>query len=168
LAFAAAAWKQATAHERPREIVVDEIGIGTSAFDQLRLPGTPTREITRGCNVAERAANSETEHRLRDELWFRGRAWFEQLNCRIEPTPIHPEITRLIEKMIGELTTPTYDYTVLRKRVVISKKDMRKAGTPSPNIADALLLTLAAGIYPREEYQWRSRNRQARTSWVAA
>jgi phage terminase large subunit len=163
-----ALYNETPAHEKPREIVVDEIGIGTSVFDQLRLPGSPVREITRGCNVAEAAAISETEYRLRDELWFRGRAWFEQLNCRIEPTPHHPEITKLIEKMVGELTAATYDYTILGKRLVISKKDMRKAGIPSPNLADAFLLSLAAGIYPRNTYE-RSRRRDSDgTTWAAA
>lgn len=162
-----ALYKETPTHEKPHEIVVDEIGIGASVFDQLRLPGSPVREITRGCNVAEANPVTETEYRLRDQLWFAGRAWFEQLNCRIEPTPHHPEITKLIEKMIGELAGPTYDYTILGKRVVISKKDMRKLGIPSPNLADAFLLTLAAGIYPRDNPH-RKRQSAPPTSWMAA
>lgn len=152
---------------KPREIAVDVIGIGCSAYDHMRLPGSPIRSIVTGVNVAEATAVSETEHRLRDELWFRGRAWFAQLDCCIQPLPHAPDRWKLIEKMIGELTGVTYDYTVLGKRIVESKKDMRKRSVPSPNIADAFLNTQACGIYPRENPHRRATT-TASGSWMTA
>lgn len=159
-------YNEAPLHERPREIVVDVIGIGTSVYDILRLPGSPVRTIVRGCNVAESAAISELDHRLRDELWFRGRAWFAQLDCAIAPDPNPPQ-QALVEKLIGELVVPTYDFTALGKRIVESKADLKKRGVPSPNLADAFLLSLAAGIYPRENPHKR-REAEEPVSWQAA
>lgn len=154
-------------HRRPKEIAVDVIGIGASVYDHMRLPGSPVREITRGVNVAEAAAISETEYRLRDELWFRGRAWFAAMDCRFAPAVHYPEKTKLLEKLVGELSTPTYDYTMLGKRKVISKSEMRKEGIPSPNLADGFLNTLACGIYPRANPH-RDTYQDDNTSWMAA
>lgn len=154
--------------QRPKEIAVDVIGVGASAYDHMRLPGSPVREITRGVNVAEAAAISETEHRLRDELWFRGLAYFQAMDCRFEPPIQYPEKAKLVEKMIGELSAPTYDYTMLGKRKVESKSDMKKRGVPSPNIADAFLNTLACGIYPRENPHYDRFRDSDSTSWMSA
>lgn len=153
---------------RPKEIAVDVIGIGASAYDHMRLPGSPVREITRGVNVAESTAISETEHRLRDELWFRGLAFFQAKDCRFEPPVAHPEKEKWLEKLIGELATPTYDYTLLGKRIVESKKDMKADGKPSPNFADGFLNTLACGIYPRDNPHQRHGHDSDGTSWMAA
>lgn len=153
--------------EKPREIVVDVIGVGASVYDILRLPGSPVSTIVTGANVAEAAAISEVDHRLRDEAWFRGRAWFADQKCHIPKAFPDPEHTKLIEKLTAELVAPTYDFTALGKRIVESKADMKKRGVPSPNIADAFLLSLLGGIYPRENPH-RRRDQSATASWMAA
>lgn len=153
--------------ERPCEIVVDIIGIGTGVYGILRMEGSEVREITRGCNVAENPASSEEDHRLRDELWFRGRAWFAERGCHLParlPTPDHDA---LVQKLIKELAAPTYDFTGYGKRIVESKKDMKKRQIPSPNLADAFLLTFAGGVYPRNRPHFRS-GAQHSGSWMAA
>lgn len=162
-----ALYNAASSDKKPREIAVDVIGVGASVYDQLRLPGSPVREITRGVNVAEAAAISETEYRLRDELWFRGLAWFAARDCALLPPVAYPDKSRLVEKLIGELSTPTYDYTMLGKRKVESKDELKKRGASSPNIADAFLNTLAAGIYPRENPHRYSHTESAGTPWSA-
>lgn len=153
--------------DRPREIAIDVIGIGASCYDHLRLAGSPCRTITTGVNVAEATAVSETEHRLRDELWFRGRAWFAQLDCCVEPLLHAPDTWKLIEKMFGELTVVTYDYNVLGKRLAESKKDLKKRQVPSPNLADAFLNTLACGIYPRSNPHQPYRPVSSGSAWTA-
>lgn len=160
-------YNEAPAHEKPMEIVVDIIGVGASVYDILRLPGCPCRTAVRGCNVAESAAISELDYRLRDELWFRGRAWFAQLDCSIMDDPNPPKMA-LIEKMIAELTGPTYDFTVLGKRIVESKADLKKRGMPSPNLADAFLMSLAGGIHPRDNPHRRRDDNAGPGSWQAA
>ncbi|MDO9381847.1 MAG: hypothetical protein Q7T86_03195 [Hyphomicrobiaceae bacterium] len=153
--------------ERPREIVVDIIGYGASAYDIMRLPGSPVAQIVRGCNVSESAAISDTDHRLRDELWFRGRAWFAAKDCKLPNILIAEDGHAMIEKLIAELTAPTYDFTSLGKRKVESKDDMKKRGVHSPNLADAFLLSLAAGIHPRSNPHHRV-SEPAKGSWMTA
>ncbi len=117
--------------------------------------------------MSETPAVSEVDHRLRDELWFRGRAWFAERDCIIPVNLPNADENALIEKLIAELTAPTYDFTALGKRKVEGKDDLKKRGVPSPNLADAFLLTLAAGIYPRENPHRRP-ERTAGASWMAA
>jgi phage terminase large subunit len=152
---------------KPREIVVDVIGVGASVYDILRLEGSPVREYVRGCNVAEMPSVSELDHRLRDQLWFAGREWFADRKCHIPTSFPDPADVPLIEKLIGELTAPTYDFTSLGKRKVESKADMKARGVPSPNLADAFLLSLAAGVYPRSNPHRRNEQRNP-ASWLAA
>lgn len=153
--------------QRPREIVIDIIGVGTAVYDILRLPGSPVKEITTGCNVAEAASISEIDHRLRDQLWFAGRDWFAAKDCHIPTTFADPEEAKLVEKLIAELTAPTYDFTSLGKRIVETKSDMKKRGVASPNVADAFLLSLAAGLYPRTNPHG-ARTPIKTDSWLAA
>ena len=162
-----AEYRATPTHLKPKEIVVDVIGVGASVYDILRLPGSECAEAVRGCNVAEASAISETEHRLRDELWFRGRAWFAEKNCVIQINLPNAEDNKAVEKLIGELTAVTYDYTPLGKHIVESKAEMKKRGLPSPNLADAFLLTLAGGIYPKTDYHRRRMQEQPR-SWMSA
>lgn len=154
-------------HERPREVVVDVIGVGASVYDILRLPGSECAHTVRGCNVAETPSISDEDHRLRDELWFRGRAWFADRKCHIPREFFDPNDSKLIEKLIAELTAPTYDFTHLGKRVVESKADLKKRGVASPNIADAFLLSLAGGIYPRDNPHQRTISTDS-GSWMSA
>jgi hypothetical protein len=71
--------------------------------------------------------------RLRDELWFKGREWFQDRTCSLPQD----------EALIAELTSPTYTFSSTGKMVVESKADMKKRGMRSPDLADAFLLTFA-------------------------
>jgi phage terminase large subunit len=73
--------------------------------------------------------------RLRDELWLKGREWFQEKSCSM------PQDNALI----AELTAPTYTFSSTGKMVVESKADMKKRGMRSPDLADAFLLTFACG-----------------------
>jgi hypothetical protein len=162
-----AEYKATPTEQKPKEIVVDVIGVGAAVYDILRLEGSEVSEITRGCNVAEMPAISEVDHRLRDELWFRGRDWFAERDCHIPVGLPNPDDNALIEKLITELVAPTYDFTSLGRRKVESKADLKARGVPSPNLADAFLLSLAAGIYPRDNPHRRPEPAR-QTSWMAA
>jgi phage terminase large subunit len=102
---------------RPWAIFVDVIGLGAS-----------TRE---NCM------------RLRDELWFKGREWFQDRSCSMPQD----------EALIAELTTPTYTFSSTGKMVVESKADMKKRGLRSPDLADAFLLTFPGGERRKERYR---------------
>jgi len=120
---------------RPKEILIDVIGNGSGVVDRCRENGLPVR----GINVAESNASDDRCFKLRDELWWKGRQWFEAHDCSI------PNDLRLI----SELVVPTYDHHSSGRIVVETKKDMKKRvpAMGSPNCADALLLTFAANPY---------------------
>lgn len=137
----------------PTEICVDVIGIGSGVVDRLQELGLPVYAV----NVAESAAVDDKFARLRDELWWRGRTWFEAKDCHIPAG---------CEKLIGELTTVTYDFASSGKLVVESKREMRKRGLQSPNLADAFLNTFATVDRKREPLR-RHRPSNGGSAWAA-
>ena len=120
------------ASPRPAAINVDVIGLGAGVVDRLRELGLPVR----GVNVGESPATDGNRYmRQRDELWFKGRDWFETRAVSI------PNDSGLI----AELVSPKYKIESAGKLKVESKDDMKKRGVKSPNKADAFLLTFAGG-----------------------
>jgi phage terminase large subunit len=124
---------------RPSEILIDVIGLGAGVYDRCKELGLPAR----GINVGEAASSRENCMRLRDELWFKGREWFQDRSCSM------PQDNALI----AELTSPTYTFTSTGKMLVESKADMKKRGMRSPDLADAFLLTFACGERRKERYR---------------
>lgn len=117
--------------EKPVSINVDVIGIGAGVVDRLKELGLPVR----GVNVAESASVKDMYSRQRDELWFSGREWLENLDCMLADD----------DALIGELTTAKYQVLSTGKIKVEGKDEMKKRGIASPNRADAFLLTFAGG-----------------------
>jgi phage terminase large subunit len=146
------AWMKTDDDKRPSEIVVDVIGIGSGVVDRLAELDLPVR----GCNVAESASIDDKYSRLRDEGWWRAREWFAARDCFIPND----------EKLIAELTGPTYDFASNGKLVVESKKDMRKRGLASPNKADAFIMTLLTSELKRQPIR-RPRQYGGGSSWAA-
>ena len=120
-------------------------------LDELGLP-------VRGVNVAEAPSVDDQFMRLRDELYWKVRKWFEARNCCIPKD----------EALISELIAPSYEFTSAGKLVVESKKDMKKRGLRSPDIADAFMLTFAADDRQRMEADRHRRTPQRSGSpWAA-
>lgn len=117
------------------KINVDVIGMGSGVADRLIEMGIPTCPI----NVAECSAMSEKFVRLRDELWWKARELFNNKLSRIEPK------TNYKDDLIGELSCIKYRLTSDGKIKIETKDEMKKRGLESPNIADALCLSLAEG-----------------------
>jgi hypothetical protein len=133
---------------RPSEILVDVIGLGAGVYDRCKELGLPVR----GINVGESASSRENCMRLRDELWFKGREWFQDKSCSMPQD----------DALIAELTAPTYTFSSTGKMLVESKADMKKRGLRSPDLADAFLLTFACGERRKERYRRREpRNHSA-------
>ena len=145
---------------KPEEICVDVIGYGAGVVDILDEKGSPFQGKVTGTNVSETEGIDPLNHRLRDELWWNGRKWFEDRNCQIPKEGC--------DELILELSTPTYDFTQSGKRIVSRKDDMKKDLGFSPDVADSFLLTLAAGVYPREPERHRRQSRSRYSSNVDA
>lgn len=124
-----AEWDVTLPSERPSEILVDSIGIGAGVCDRLAELKLPAR----GINVSESAAMNERFINLRAELWFKGADWFRAKDCNLAGD----------DALAAELVQPRFKYASNGKRQVESKDDMKKRGVPSPNRAEAFLLTLA-------------------------
>ena len=115
--------------QQPREILVDSIGLGAGVVDRLRELGLPAR----GINVAESPAMGGTYRNLKAELWYRAKAWLEARDC----TLVRDDV------LIAELATVRYSFTSNGKVQIEGKDEIRKRGLPSPDKADAFVLTFA-------------------------
>ena len=140
---------------RPSAIYIDAIGIGAGLADRLRELGLPAIAIS----VSESASLKDRFNRLRDELFWNAREWFEARDCRI------PDDQTLVQ----ELTGIRYKYLSTGKLKIESKDEMKRRGQRSPDIADAFILSFAeqgavAGGYSRSY----SSNKPIRrnTSWI--
>jgi phage terminase large subunit len=142
---------------RPVEILVDVIGMGAGVVDRLKELGAPVR----GINVAEAPSVKERYRRLRDELWFAAREWFEARDVSM------PDDAGLI----SELTSVKYDVPGSQGKLVVESKDLMKRRLPemgSPDLADAFILTFASGLarieQPRDRY---SKSKRLGSAWSA-
>lgn len=146
---------------KPAEVCIDVLNMGAGVVDILEEHGSPLRGRITAINVTETKGISHLNYRMRDELWWRGREWFEAKDCCI---PV-----KGCEDLISELSTPTYTFTSSGQRVVMRKDEMKKELGFSPDIADSFLLTLAAGTYPREPDRHRRFNHRPRNTdpWSA-
>lgn len=146
-------WNETHEDARPAEIMVDVIGIGSGVVDRLKELNLPVR----GINVAESSSISEKFAKLRDELWWKGREFFEKRDCSIPAD----------EGLIAELSSPTYSFNSDGKIKVESKADTKsRTGRPSPNKADSFLLTLATPD-TRKQVERRRRSRPKISAWAA-
>lgn len=117
---------------KPAVICVDVIGIGAGVVDRCRELGLPVVAV----NVAESPSVEDRYNRMRDELWFRARHWFEGRDVRMVAD----------ESLIAELTLPSFRITSAGKIQVESKDELRKRGVVSPDLADSFCLTFAQGV----------------------
>ena len=120
--------------DRPAAINVDVIGVGSGVVDRLTELGLPAR----GVNVGEQPSSDRQRYmRLRDELWWKGREWFESMEVSMCGD----------DALVSELVVPTYKMESTGKIKVESKDELKKRGVKSPNRADAFLLTFGGGDY---------------------
>lgn len=144
--------------EKPSRIYVDAIGVGAGVVDRLREEHLPAI----GINVAESPSSKEEFFKLRDELYWKVREWFEARDCRI-----------CDEDLMKELLVIHYAIPDASRKIKIEGKDDIKKRTSrdgkgtdgwSPDIADAWMLTFATG---RDRSKSKSRRRRNR-NWHTA
>lgn len=129
-----AAWDECETNDRPTDIIVDVIGIGAGVVDRLRelaADGKLGDTNIYGVNVSESPAVKAKFHRLRDEMYWRGREWFEGLNVECEDKTIG-----------GELGDVMFSYTSAGQIKVESKDDIKERLGRSPDVGEAFLLSL--------------------------
>lgn len=119
-----------TKMDKPDEICVDTIGLGSGVADRLRELGLNVRDV----NVAESSAMNPNANKLRDELWLSVKEWLATKSVKLPAD----------EQLRHELVAPRYTFTSSGKVQVESKDSMRKRGMRSPDLADALCLSFAS------------------------
>lgn len=137
----------------PSSIMVDSIGIGAGVVDRLRELGLPAR----GINVAESPSGDNRFMRLRDQLWWRAREWFEGLDVSMVDDA----------RLISEMTSVRYKMLSSGKISIEQKDEYKKRVSRgrSPDYADSFMLTFASGIDERIEDSYSPRREKRNRSW---
>lgn len=138
--------------ERPYEIIVDVCGLGAGVVDRLQELGLPVVGINAG--EAPPRGDAHRLQRMRDWLWWQGSEWF-----RTNAVSIAED-----DYLVGELTDVHYSLTSSGKIVVESKKEMLERGVPSPDRADAFLLTFAGSLVTTDAWEAQKIVRRPRRS----
>ena len=111
------------------KIYIDVVGVGAGVYDRLKeQPDVSSRVY--GVNNAGKPRQEEDYINIRIESWVNVRDWLRDA---------------ILEKHEGfyQLAYPKYKINSNGKMQLESKEDMKKRGVKSPDIADALALTLS-------------------------
>lgn len=106
-------------------IFLDATGLGAGVYDRFREVGW---NVT-GINMAERAIDSDHYINIRAEAYFRLREWIKAGGMLKKDSDFL------------QLTDIKYKMRSNGKIKIIDKETLRKNGIPSPDVADALMLT---------------------------
>lgn len=123
-------------------VMVDVGGVGGGVVDRLRQLQIPVLEVDFGSSPDGTNVDPSTKYyNKRAEIWGAVRDWLP--NGRIIN-----EIQGQEQTLVDELIGPTYGLAGDDMEIQLEKKkDMRRRGVPSPNVADALACTFAYTVY---------------------
>jgi len=114
-------------HVLPKNIMIDEIGIGAGVVDRLKEQNWMISAI----NVGSKAQDQEHYYNLRAELYAKHmKDWIKTA-----------DLTK--DDDWYEIANIKYKFTSTGQMQLEKKEEMKKRGLPSPDIADALALTFA-------------------------
>lgn len=133
------------ARDHRARLAVDVVGVGAGVYDRLREMGVNATAV----NVGEAARDKERFANLRAELFWNVREMLQ--NGDIAFAPDLPR--ELLDRLTGELTALKFKINSRGQILLVSKDEMRAAGLPSPDLADALALAFApAEMYAPSAY----------------
>lgn len=122
-------------------IYVDGGGVGGGVIDRLRMLRLPVMEVDFGSKPdGTNLGDGSSYANKRAEIWGAVRNWLP--GGAIPDMKTEGDIT-----LVDELTGPNYTLNTKEELLLESKKDMRRRGVPSPNVADALACTFAYPIW---------------------
>lgn len=125
-----------------QRIFVDGAGVGGGVVDRLKQMGMIN---VSDVNSGRRAMDEQSFVNLRAECWAKMCEW-------LKTTGQIPDM----HEFVDDLCAPTFEYD-LRNRIKLEGKDsLRKRGLPSPDLADALALTFAEPVRPRDMRGYRT------------
>ncbi len=122
-------------------VFVDEGGVGGGVVDRLRQLQVPVIAVDFGSKPdgvnAERGVKYANK---RAEIWGGVKDWLSH-------GAIPGRLPGIEQSLADELSGPTYGLNAREEILLESKKEMRRRGVPSPNIADALATTFAFPMF---------------------
>jgi hypothetical protein len=123
-------------------IFVDGTGVGGGVIDHLlNRHNLPVEDIQFGSKSIN--ATSQVRYaQKRSEMWGAMRDSLRYLSI--------PPSSELRDQLIG----PEYDFNLKGELQLEKKSDMKRRGLASPDIADALALTFARPVFPRQFDDW--------------
>jgi hypothetical protein len=119
-------------------VAMDVIGIGAGIYDMVNNAKVPCIAV----NVSESPSDDSRFGRLRDELWWKLRQWFEDQGCSISPA-IHE---RNRNALLSDIQDIRFEYNPKGQIKIESKEDMKERLHFSPDIGDALCCTFVPGV----------------------
>jgi hypothetical protein len=126
---------------RVEVIFIDGAGVGGAVVDHLaHRHNLPVEDIQFGSRPNRGDAVKYAQKR--SEMWGSMRDALKYLCI--------PRSSELRDQLIG----PEYDYNLKGELQLEKKSDMKKRGLASPDIADALALTFARPVFPRQFDDW--------------
>jgi hypothetical protein len=184
-------WEETEQDDKPSAICVDAIGVGAGVVDRLNemvAEGHFEGTMIIGINVSESASVHDKFSRLRDELWWRARSWFEKLDVsmRMDIEQRHKWIldgneedyfadtsSRMARRspICDELRDILFSFLPNGKIKLEPKQDTKERLGRSPDGADAFVLTFAESdllvddSYRRDRY--RRQSVETGSAWVA-
>lgn len=154
-------------------LIIDSIGDGKGVYDSLaemkRSGDLKNVDMVLQYKSSYESPDKEQYDRLRDYTYSQLKRWF------INEKPHFPkQYTKECEELQDELCSLTSDFTSLGKVKLDSKKDLKKRGIKSPNIADALSMSffMPDALPPQEKEDRYKRRRRKRMeakglNWMA-
>jgi hypothetical protein len=131
---------QFCSQQRVEVIFVDGAGVGGGVVDMLRRHNLPVEDVQFG-GRADRGEQIKYAQK-RSEMWGAMR----DALCYLAIPPSN----ELRDQLIG----PEYDFNLKGELQLEKKSDMKRRGLQSPDIADALALTYARTVFPRDTLDW--------------
>lgn len=138
-------------------IYIDSIGVGAGTYDRCRSLNLPVIEVV----VSSKSSNPAIYSNLRAQLWGDMKSWLH--NGADLPVSIRDKGSNLA----AELTSMEYFYNNKMQLQLMSKKDLKKMGHESPDMADALSYTFADDSFTSKSKIRAARPvRKVRFLWV--
>ena len=134
--------RDAVIRYNPTMVFVDETGIGGGVVDVLRSLRLGTLIVGVVFSAKPDGLSEERYANKRAEIWGEMRKWIAD-GC------IPEHVSGLDHTLVDDLCAPTYGFTERDELILESKKDIRRRGVASPDVADALACTFALPSIPR-------------------